>query len=83
MVAQDSRLTERETAVTCPVPPYVKPLSVVLGLLRLVLFLLIVEFEVNAGQIKYGSEVIRSAKAEEVTDRRVSLRPPKRVPSHR
>lgn len=38
-------------------PPYVKPLSVVLGLLRLVLFLLIVEFEVNAGQIKYGSEV--------------------------
>jgi hypothetical protein len=57
MVAQDSRLTERETAVTCPVPPYVKPLSVVLGLLRLVLFLLIVEFEVNAGRIKYGSEV--------------------------
>lgn len=57
MVAQDSRLTERETAVTCPVPPYVKPLSVVLGLLRLVLFLLIVEFEVNASQIKYGSEV--------------------------
>ena len=57
MVAQDSRLTEGETALTCPVPPYVKPLCVVLGLIGLVLLFLIIEFGVNARQIKYGSEV--------------------------
>jgi hypothetical protein len=59
------------------VPPYVKPLSVVLGLIGLIVFLLIVEFGVNAGRIHYGVEVgeidvggLTLSEAEELLERR-------------
>jgi hypothetical protein len=59
------------------VPPYVKPLSVVLALIGLVVFLLIVEFGVNAGRIHYGVVVgevdvggLTLSEAEELLDRR-------------
>ena len=38
-------------------PGYLKPISVVLALVALVLFLLVVEFGVNAGRIHYGVQV--------------------------
>jgi hypothetical protein len=59
------------------VPPYVKPLSVLIALIGLGAFLLIVEFGVSAGRIHYGVEVgeidvggLTLSEAEELLDRR-------------